>query len=164
MHRKRFLPDLSVRASNVQGLRGPHWPRSLLQPGSTTRAWVRKSSPNTIVLGVRLRAGTRAVAMGRSWGLRVSSLLFALRLTQELPKVSATTPLAQKRRIYVLPFFNLPCMYDTQSTLRTTPRKTHVITDAAVPTVPTVLWNVGTVEISMSLYRWLQTSGACKGS
>ena len=57
--------------------------------------------------------------MGRSWGLRVSSLLFALRLTQELPKVSATTPLAQKRRIYVLPFFNLPCMYDTQSTLRT---------------------------------------------
>ena len=119
MHRKRFLPDLSVRASNEQGLRGPHWPRSLLQPGSTTRAWVRKSSPNTIVLGVRLRAGTRAVAMGRSWGLRVSSLLLALRLTLELPKASATTPLAQKRRIYVLPFFNLPCMYDTQSTLRT---------------------------------------------
>ena len=41
--------------------------------------------------------------MGRSWGLRVTSLLFALRLTLELPKASETTPLAQKRRIYVLP-------------------------------------------------------------
>ena len=145
MHRKRFLPDLSVRASNVQGLRGPHWPRSLLQPGSTTRAWVRKSSPNTIVLGVRLRAGTRAVAMGRSWGLRVSSLLFALRLTLELPKASATTPLAQKRRIYVLPFFNLPCM-------------THS------PHCTITSKNPRYIEISMSLYRWLQASGACKGS
>ena len=65
MHRKRFLPDLSVRASNLQGLRGPQRPRSLLQPGSTTLEWVRKSRPSTIVLGVRQRA--RAVAMGGAW-------------------------------------------------------------------------------------------------
>ena len=76
--------------------------------------------------------------MGRSWGLRVSSLLFALRLTLELPKASATTPLAQKRRIYVLPFFNLPCMYDTQSTLRTITSKN-----------PRYILSM--VEISMSL-------------
>ena len=74
--------------------------------------------------------------MGRSWGLRVSSLLFALRLTLELPKASETTPLAQKRRIYVLPFFNLPCM--TQSTLRTITSKNP-------------RYILSTVEISMSL-------------
>jgi len=58
-------------------------------------------------------------------------LLFALRLTLELPKASETTPLAQKRRIYVLPSFNLPCRHTVHIAHHYLEKPT-LYTDAAV--------------------------------